>query len=404
MSSAPRHLDEADRRAPTAQPRPGPRKVVVLQILLGALLLLSLILARPLMAHAKAAGVLLRLSDGASDTLGLREFGAVPTTRSTLTLDLPGGKVPAHRYDPSAGPGVFGMVVVHGVHFRGMDEPRLARFAESLAKTGISVLTPQVPSLADYRIDQAAVVEIGAAAHALREQLGGEQPVGVLGISFAGSLALLAAADPQIGADIGYVVTVGSYDDLARVCRFFASGSIERPDGSSVALRPHDYGPVVWIYSHLEDFFPEGTLTDARAVLRDWLHEERDAARAGAEKLPEPSKNRLLAIFAGDLGAVAPELAASVERHAADLAALSPHGHLDRLRVAVFAMHGSDDHLIPPSETLWLAHDLPPGMLAYALISRALTHVEIGDGAPLVEQLSAVHFMAGVLAEAHHPG
>ena len=65
-------------------------------------------------------------------------------------------------------------------------------------------------------------------------------------------------------------------------------------------------------------------------------------------------------------------------------------------------MHGSDDHLIPPSETLWLAHDLPPGILAYALISRALTHVEMGEGASFAERAQAVHFMAGVLAEARH--
>jgi hypothetical protein len=75
---------------------------------------------------------------------------------------------------------------------------------------------------------------------------------------------------------------------------------------------------------------------------------------------------------------------------------------MDGMHIAVFAIHGSDDHLIPPSETLWLAHDLPPGVLAYALVSRALTHVELGDGASFAERLQAVHFMAGLLAEARH--
>jgi dienelactone hydrolase len=390
--------------APAGDARAGkPRKVVVVQIALGALLLMLLIVARPLLGHAKAAGVLLRLGD-ANTGGALRTFGALPVTRTSLDLDLPRGKVRAYRYAADTAGPAFGMVLIHGVHHRGIDEPRLARFADSIAATGITVLTPEVPSLTDYRIDHDAIVEIGAAAHALREQLGGDKPVGVLGISFAGSLALLAAADPAVGGDIGYVVTVGSYDDLARVCRFFGTGTIERPDGSSVAILPHEYGPVVWIYSHLADFFPAEGLDDVRDALREWLHENRDAAHQKAAKLPEPSRQRLEAVFAGDFAAAAPNLAASVDRYRDDLAALSPHGHLAQLKVAVFALHGSDDRLIPSSETLWLAHDLPPGTLAYALISRAVTHVEIGDHASFLEQLQAVHFMAGILAEARHPG
>ena len=381
-----------------------PPKRVLVRIGLVLLFILALVCARPAVMHAQAAGVLLRLSDTGGNPMGLRDFGAVPTTRSRLTLDLPAGKVPAYRYEPTAGPRAFGLVLIHGVHYRGIDEARLVRFAESIAASGITVLTPEVSSLADYHFDAAAVVEIGAAAHALREQLGGEHPVGVMGISFAGSLGLLAAADPASAKDIGYVVTVGSYDDLARVCRFYATGTIDRPDGSRVALHPHDYGPVVWVYSHLEDFFPLEGREDARTALRLWLHEQHDEARAALSKVTAANKTKLEALFAGDIAAAVPDLLADVDRHAAELEALSPHGHMESLKVAVFALHGSDDHLIPPSETLWLAHDLPPGALAYALISRALTHVELGDQASFFERLQAVHFMAGVLAEAHHPG
>jgi len=387
---------------PTAPDVTGPRKAIVARIFLVGVFLVGLIFLRPALTHARAAGVLLRVSSGTDDFLGLRNFGVVPTTRETLSLDLGGLKVPAYRYEPASGPSVYGMVLIHGVHYRGIDEARLVRFAESIAASGITVLTPEVPSLADYRIDRAAILEIGAAAHALREQLGGEKQVGVMGISFAGSLALLAAADPSIGADIGYVVTVGSYDDLERVCRFYATGTIDRPDGITVTLHPHDYGPVVWVYSHLEDFYPAEGLEDVRSALRHWLHEERDEAHAAAARLPEASRLKLEALFAGDMTTAAPGFLAEVDRHAPELAPLSPHGHLDGLKVAVFAMHGSDDHLIPPSETLWLAHDVPIGMLAYALISRAVTHVEIGEGASFAERAQAVHFMAGVLAEARH--
>ncbi len=383
----------------------GPRAVVVLRIVALGLAVLALVLARPLVVHARAAGVLLRLSEGGDDPLGLRSFQAVPFVRTAITIDVPGGKARAYRYEPegTAAPR-FGLVLVHGVHYRSIDEARLVRFAESLAATGLTVLTPEIASLTDYHIDASALAGIGAAAHALRQAEGGVHKVGVMGVSFSGSLALLAAADPTTGGDIGYVVTVGSYDDLGRVCRFYATGAIDRPDGAKVTLRPHDYGPLVWVYSHLPDFFEAEGRETVREAVRAWLHEDRDAARAAADKLPDATRKRLLALFAGDLPASVPDLLADVERHAPELDALSPHGHLGPLQIPVFALHGSDDHLIPPSETLWLAHDLPPGMLATALISRAVTHVELGDSASFADRWQAVHFMAGVLAESRHPG
>jgi dienelactone hydrolase len=382
----------------------GPRRVVVVRIFAVAFLLFALVLAHPAVTHAKAAGVLLRLGDGGGNPLGLRDFATVPFTRERIVVDTPGGgSFPAYVYTPESHGPPRGTLLVHGVHYRGIDEVRLVRFAESIARTGITVLTPAIESLQDYHVDHSAVVTIGLAAHALRERLGGDKRVGVIGISFAGSLSLLAAADPQIGADIGYVVTVGAYDDLARVSRFYATGHIERPDGQVLSQSPHEYGPVVWVYSHMEDFFPAGDLADATASLQDWLHEDRDPARAIAARLSPSSRNKLEAIYSGHVAEGFPDIPADIERHATDLAALSPHGHLEGIHVPVFALHGSDDSLIPASETLWLAHDLPQGMLAHALISRALTHVEIGDQASLAERWQAVHFMAGVLAEARNP-
>jgi len=370
--------------------------VSVSRTLLLMALLSAVGLAGSAITHAKAAGLLLRLSEGGGDPFGLREFDTAAVRRTTLAV----AGARAYRYEPQRGPGALGLVLVHGVHYLGIDDPRLVRVAESIAATGLTVLTPEIASLADYHLDRAAVAEIGVAAGALRTQLGGRKPVGVVGISFAGGLALLAAADPEIGRDIGYVVTVGAYDDLARVSRFYATGSIAGPDGARSSLRPHEYGPVVWVYSHLEDFFPSEGIEGVRGALRHWLHDEHDEAHAAASSLPDASKVKLEELFAGELDRAVPDLLADVDRHAPDLAPISPHEHLKGVHVPVFALHGSDDRLIPASETLWIAHDLPPGTLARALVSGALTHVEIGKQASLAERWRAVHFMASVLAAA----
>ena len=51
-------------------------------------------------------------------------------------------------------------------------------------------------------------------------------------------------------------------------------------------------------------------------------------------------------------------------------------------------------------ETRWLAHDVPPGALASALVSRAIVHVDL-EGTPSVsERYDMVHFLAGVIEAA----
>jgi pimeloyl-ACP methyl ester carboxylesterase len=79
---------------------------------------------------------------------------------------------------------------------------------------------------------------------------------------------------------------------------------------------------------------------------------------------------------------------------------VSPHEHLGALRTPVFLLHGAGDTVIPATETLWLAHDVPGDELAATLVSPAIVHVEIGTGPSVGERLALVHFMAGILAAA----
>src|SRR5262249_28155246 len=154
-------------------------------------------------------------------------------------------------YLPQGAADAPGIVLAHGVHHLGIDEPRLVRFARTIAKAGVVVLTPDIQELRDYHVDPRSIDTIGFAARALKDEV--HRPnVGLMGMSFAGGLSLLAAADPRFSGDIGYVVAVGAHDDLERVSRFFATGHIEDPDGHPSPLAPHEYGPLVLVYDHVD--------------------------------------------------------------------------------------------------------------------------------------------------------
>jgi pimeloyl-ACP methyl ester carboxylesterase len=289
------------------------------------------------------------------------------------------------------------MVLLHGVHHLGIDEPRLVNFSRALAAGGIEVLTPELRSLADYRVDARDTGVIGAAAHMLHERTGAKP--GVLGLSFAGGLSLLTAADPRFADNIGFVVAVGAHEDLQRVCRYLATGSITRPDGTVQSLPAHEYGALVLVYSHIEDFFAASDIAVASDILRLQLWEQTEAAQALVPRLSPAGSVRMRLLLSHQRETLTPDLLESIGRHADEMAAVSPHGHLASLRVPVFILHGAGDNVIPAAESLSLAQYVPAPCLRRVLISPLITHVEVGQNPSWHDKLALVDFMAAMLKE-----
>jgi acetyl esterase/lipase len=368
------------------------------RIALFLLIVAVVLLVRPIDAHLRAASLLVRFSDPAASG-ALADLARHPVVESDLTVPTKGDPARARLYMPSGVHEPAGIVLLHGVHWKGIDEPRLVRFAQTIAATGVAVLTPELRELADYRIDAGSLDTIASAAHVFRERLG-TRGVGVMGLSFAGGLALVAASDARTSADIAYVVAVGAHDDLPRVLRFFATDTIERPDGARETMHAHDYGPLVLVYARIEDFFASDDVDVARASLRLWLGERFDEAREKAKGLSAAGAARMAKLFAHDVQAIAPELLAEIDARRETMRAVSPHDHMKGVHVPVFLLHGAGDSVIPASETLWLAADAPPGVVRATLVSRAIEHVELHGEPPMGEKWALVHFMSAVLAEA----
>ncbi len=363
-----------------------------------ALLVLVLFLWRPAGAHVRAASLLTRFSTPDATT-AMASMGSHPVDDSDFTVKGPRGAIPARLYVPrdvTDGPGI---VIVHGVHHTGIEEPRLMRFARTIAAAGVVVLTPEIAELSDYHVDARSIETIGASVHALCGRVG-RAHVGVMGLSFGGGLSLLAAADPRFAPEIGFVVAVGAHDDLSRVSHFFATNEIAGPDGIRADVRAHEYGPLVVVYSHIDDFFPKDDVPVAKDAMRLWLWEKRDEARSKLPLLSPDARTKMQRLFDAKLDAIGPEILAQIEKNEPMMAAVSPHGRIGNVHAPVFLLHGSGDTVIPSSETLWLANDLPPGTVHELLVTPALVHVELEGEPPIAQKWALVHFMATVLAEA----
>jgi dienelactone hydrolase len=354
--------------------------------------------AHPAFEHLRAASLLMRFSDPKA-TGFIADFERHAVVETPIPIGLSRGSTRGRLYAPEGVAHAPGIVLLHGVHYLGIDEPRLVRFAQTIAATGVAVLTPEIREIADYRIDAASLETIAASVGVLCARL--DVPtVGVMGLSFAGGLALVAASEPRYSPGVGFVVAVGAHDDLPRVLRFFATNTIELPDGTTKPMKAHDYGPLVLVYARVDDFFPPEDVSGARDALRSWLGERFDEARARATTLSPASRAILETCFSHDVAQLAPKLLAEVGATAETMRAVSPHDHLAGIHVPVFLLHGAGDNVIPYGETLWLAKDTPPKYLRDTLVSAAIQHVELQGEPTAKERWELVDFMADVLAEA----
>ncbi len=379
-----------------------PRVVLVLLLLAGAATWIAL-------PYVDAAAFIVR---AANLTEGLPGRVAAARAHATTRVDLPPivtrhGAVPARLYRPARASRA--LLLVPGVHMDGIDETRLVGMAEDLAATGYAVVTVAPPDLRQFRITPANtdVIEDAAAWVASQPDLAPDGLVGMVGISFSGGLSIVAAGRPALREHVAFVMSFGGHGDLARVMRYLCSGSVPPPPpASSIAgvvrgadrlvLRPpHDYGVTVVLLTFADRVVPadqvtalrEGigiylrasslTLVDMKQAEAEFAH-----ARAYAAALPEPSRTLMTHVNERAVDKLGPLLLPVVEQLASTAAvrALSPE-LVDPPRAPVFLLHGSEDTVIPPLETLYLAGHLRDRVPVRALLSGLITHAEVDRSA-----------------------
>jgi dienelactone hydrolase len=325
---------------------------------------------------------------------------ALPSDLVETDLVIPqeGGTLRARCYRLASAARGQGLVVAHGVHHKGIDERRLVPFARALAREGLVVLTPELRDLADYRITLSGADDIEASVLYLSQQrdwVGGHR-VGVLGFSFAGGLSLVAASRPALRGRLAYVASLGGHHDIERVLRFFVSNEIPTPMGLEKRTA-HEYGLVVFVYGNVQAFIPEPDQETARSLLREWLKEDREAARALAKGCTTAPCHGLLDLLEkGNVQELGSRALALIEAHPAQLAALSPKGKLHAIEAPVYLLHGTGDSVIPPSESDWAAQELGPHPHRL-LVTPLIEHVEVSKPASFTEKLALVRFMAGIM-------
>jgi dienelactone hydrolase len=352
-------------------------------------------------SHLQAIAIL-QLVSGQPVPSAVKEVVSDPFTPEDITLPLESGVLRARLYLPLGKPHAPALVVLHGVHHLGIDEPRLQSFASAMASCGIQVLTPELPDIKDYHISSTSIARIGEAVQWFDKRTGG--PVGVMGLSFSGGLALLAASDPLYHPDIKFVFAVGSQDSMNRVASYYGTGEDARPNGTMELLPAHEYGPLVLEYEYLEDFVPPADIPSMRFFLRAHLYENKDAEDDAYSYLTESQKVAAKQLLDTNSPKTRRLIAATIAKHAEELQGISPRGVLRTMTTPVYLLHGEADNIIPSAETLWMASELPRTSLQAALVSPVISHIDFEHANPtLMDQWRLIHFFALVMHAVETP-
>ena len=329
--------------------------------------------------------------NGAQLPAVLKPVAGMKITIQDVTIPSPNGPIRARIYSPANNPNAPGLVFVHGLNHQGIDEAKMKRYARWKAASGIRVLTPDVSDLRAYRIKTRSIDTIGESARWFAQQTG--HPVTLMGVSFAGGMALMAAARPAYASSVKLVLVVGGYDSLRRLAHFYATGTDLRPDGSVETMRPNPFGDEFMKFTDLDLAIPPADRDAIAPALCAVLFNERALVPEAESKLTPAQRTELDSLLAASPDRA--KLEQIADQYTAEMAAVSPHGQLAGLSAHVFLLHGFDDDYIPSAEAEWTAHDLPPGKLGGLLITPVVSHIMLGGKSVVwMDKWRLIHFMA----------
>jgi hypothetical protein len=360
--------------------------------------------------YVRAASLVVRAADigGRVEALAIGQARRV-TVSPRDTVHTRQGEVAVQFYRP-AGRVNRAVLLVPGVHSMGIDEPRLKALANDLAGSGITVMTMALPDLMEYQITPRStdVIEDAVQWMAGQKELAPDGRIGIVGISFAGGLSIVAAGRPAIRDKVAFVVSFGGHGDLGRNLRYLATG--EAPEVPGLDTNPpHDYGVAVILYAAAPRVVPADQVAALREGVRTFLLASQltlvDVQRANAtfarardmaKSLPEPSATYLGYVNSRNVTALgkvlAPHIALDSDPAASPERAPSPP------TAPVYLLHGTGDVVTPAAESVVLANYLRSRHVeVHLLLSRLITHAEIDRTAAASETWKLVSFWASVL-------
>jgi dienelactone hydrolase len=351
-----------------------------LKLIALVLLILFAVFYSQIRLGALTALFLMDMLDGS--TVHSPERGSlarVTATPAVKRLEIPrgGDKIAADLYYHSGGEKRAAILLTHGIIEHGKDDPRLIRFAQSLARVGFVVLVPELKGMKSFRILFSDVDDIVASVRHLAslKDIVDDKKLGLMGFSYAAGPTIMAAADPSLRDQVKFVVSFGGYYDPVNVIRFITTGYYEYGDEKGF-LEPQPYGKWVFFMNNVDYVEHDGD----RKILREIFRNEQMSAPANIEALLarlSPQGKNLYDLLTNNDPARVDGLVERIDPRVQEfLRKLSLAPLIPSVRGRFIIGHGNTDPLIPYTESMRLADAIQDKSKVRLAVLRLFTHVD----------------------------
>lgn len=317
-----------------------------------------------------------------SGTVHAPERGAlawVTPAPAVKQVEIPKGneKIAADiYYRPKSGKRAA-ILLTHGIIEDGKNDPRLIRFAHSLARAGFVVLVPDLKGMKSFRILFSDVDDIVASVHYLASlaDIVDESKMGIMGFSYAAGPTIMAAADPTLRDRVKFVVSFGGYYDPINVIRFITTGYYEYGDEKGF-LQPQPYGKWVFFMNNVD--YVEND--QDRKILREIFRNEQMDTPGNVGPLLaglSPRGKYLYELLTNKDPKRVDELFKRIDPRVREyLGKLSVAPLIPSVRARFLIGHGTTDPLIPYTESMRLADAVGNQSRVHLAILRLFAHVD----------------------------
>ncbi|MCH8055533.1 MAG: hypothetical protein IH857_05200, partial [Deltaproteobacteria bacterium] len=294
-----------------------------------------------------------------------------------LQISRGGERIAADLYHLRDGKRRAAILLTHGIIETGKDDPRLIRFAYSLARSGFVVLVPELKGMKSFRVLLSDADDIVASFRyliSLREIVD-EEKMGLLGFSYGAGPTLIAAADPLIRDQVKFLVSFGGYYDPVNVIRFITTGTYEYRDEKGF-LQPEPYGKWVFFKNNVDYVKSERDRRLLKAMFEKEEEKKRHEATALLGDLTPQGRYLYELLINEDPDRVENLIKRTDARFQDYLKKISLAPIIPSIRAYFLIGHGSTDPLIPYTESLRLADAVQDKDKVHVAILRAFSHVD----------------------------
>lgn len=313
-----------------------------------------------------------------------------PHDRSESLLRTPEGSIRIDVYEPTERPqGVI--LTVNGLAPLGNRDPRFERVNRAMAGCGFRVISPFMDDLCSYKIGVQNIRQVRAFIEAVQKDrtLAPRGRVSIFAPSFAGSLSMIAAADPAVSSGVDAICALGSFASAPAVIeKLFVEHDVD------------EYGRLILLLNYLHLSIGQNAEVEQalRLAIEDSYFHYREPMLPDYLELMEPSNRIVFESLRKSVAArnfhwkIIERRGQQKGQSVEDLSLLRdsvPGG----LKAAVSLIHGKQDSVVPSSESRKLYEYLKKaGKKVRLTITPLLSH---GDQKSPVWNL---HHLPGLIA------